>query len=146
MFVGTYRHTLDAKGRLNIPKRFQEPLSDPSRGRLFFGTRGLEACVFLFVSDHWERVCEQVRAASLGSEDARGFSRLFFSNARELPMDASGRILVPPELRQLAGVDRDAVLVGVDRRIELWSPQRWEAEEERNEGSYEQQAKGIFPG
>ena len=144
MFLGTYKHTLDAKGRLSVPKRFLEPLADPGRGRLFFGTRGLEPCVFLFLPEVWQSVVTQVRQASLGSEDARGFSRLFFSMARELPVDGSGRILLPAEYREIAGIDRDVLLVGVDTRVELWSPERWQSEQERNESSFEQQAREIF--
>jgi len=144
MFLGTYKHTLDAKGRLSVPKKFLDPFADPGCPRLFFGTRGLDPCVFLFLSEEWDKVAGQVRSASLGSEDARSFSRRFFSMARELPVDGAGRILVPPEYRELAGIERDVVLIGVDTRIELWSPERWSSEQERNESSFEQQAKGIF--
>lgn len=144
MFLGTYKHSLDAKGRLSIPRRFLEELPEGEDQRLFFGTRGLERCVFLFLPDDWKEVVSQVRQASLGSERARGFSRLFFSTARELPVDGAGRVLVPSEYRELAGIDREAVLVGVDRRIEIWAPERWSGEEERNENNYEQQATEIF--
>jgi MraZ protein len=144
MFLGQYRHSLDAKGRLNVPKKFLEPLQDPAHSRLFYATLGLEQCIFFFLYDEWQELVAQVRQASLGSEEARGFSRQFFSMARELPVDGSGRVLIPKEYRELAGLESEAILVGVDRRIELWSPARWDEESKRNQDSYEQHAKEIF--
>ncbi len=144
MFLGQHKHSLDAKGRLNIPKKFMEPLADPSRGRLFFGTKGLEGCIFLVLPEAWDDLVTQVRKSSLGDDKARNFSRQFFSWARELPVDASGRILLPPEYRKLAGIDREVLLVGVDRRIELWAPDRWDAVSQDGGETYEDHAAEIF--
>jgi MraZ protein len=144
MFLGQHKHSLDAKGRLSIPKKFLEPLSDPGRARMFYGTRGLEGCLFLLLSDDWEDLVKQVRSSSLGDPKVRGFSRMFFSMARELPVDGTGRILLPQEYRELAGIDREVLLVGVDRRIELWSPERWSKQGQLGEDAYEEYATEIF--
>jgi MraZ protein len=146
MFFGQYRHAIDAKGRLSVPKKYLEPFRDSDRVRKFFGTRGLDRCVFLFLGEQWDRVVAQVRRAALGSEKARGFGREFFSMARDLPVDASGRILLPKEYRQLAGIDSEVVLVGVDQRIEIWSPAAWDEEMARNSESYEESAVDILGG
>jgi MraZ protein len=144
VFVGSYTHAIDAKGRLNVPRKFLDSFKDPADARMFFATQGLDGCVFLFPKAEWDSVVEQVRNNSLGSEEARAFSRRFFASTRELDVDAAGRILLPKELRDFAGIANDALFVGVDTRIELWSPQRWATHDERHGPKYEEHAKGIF--
>ena len=144
MFVGSYQHTIDAKGRLNVPKKFLDHFRAPGESRMFFATQGLDGCVFLFPPEEWDAVVAQVRANSLGSEEARAFSRKFFASTRELEVDAAGRVLLPKELRDFAAIGNDALFVGVDTRLELWSPERWAAQDGRNGMRYEEHAKGIF--
>lgn len=146
MFLGNYRHALDSKGRVSVPKKFLEAFQDPGRARMFFATRGLEGCVFLFLGEAWEELVSQVRKTSLGSPEARSFGRQWFSFARELPLDGTGRILLPKEYRELTGITSEAVLVGVDSRIELWAPDKWEEEERRNHAGYEEFAGKILGG
>jgi MraZ protein len=143
VFVGSYTHTIDAKGRINVPRKFLDSF-EASDARMFFATQGLDGCVFLFPKQEWTAVVEQVRNNSLGSEEARAFSRRFFASTRELDVDSAGRILLPKELRDFAGIASDALFVGVDTRIELWSPQRWATHDERHGPKYEEHAKGIF--
>lgn len=144
MFVGSYTHAIDAKGRINVPRRFLDPLESSGEARRFFATQGLEGCVFLFLKVQWLAVVEQVRANSLGSEEARAFSRRFFASTRELDVDSAGRILLPKELRDFAGIGAEALFVGVDTRIEIWSPARWSNHDARHGPKYEEHAKGIF--
>jgi MraZ protein len=144
VFVGSYTHAIDAKGRLSVPKKFLDHFRDPGQGRMFFATQGLDGCVFLFPKEQWETVVAQVRANSLGSEEARAFSRRFFASTRELEVDAAGRVLLPKELREFAEIGDEALFVGVDTRLELWSPKRWGAHDDRHGPRYEEHAKGIF--
>ena len=146
MFIGKYKHSLDAKGRLSIPKNYLERIPHSPQGRLLYGTLGLDGCVFLVCPDDWQGLVDQVREANLGSEGVRRFSRSFFSMARELPVDGSGRIRVPPEHREamkLGSEEREVLLLGVDMRIELWSPKVWGSQAD-TEGTYEDYAKEIF--
>jgi MraZ protein len=144
VFVGSYTHAIDAKGRISVPRRFLDAFREPSEPRMFFATQGLDGCVFLFPKHEWEKVVVQVRTSSLGSEEARAFSRRFFASTRELDIDAAGRILLPKELREYGGIGGEAIFVGVDTRIELWSPERWAVQEERHGPRFEEHAKGIF--
>jgi MraZ protein len=146
VFVGSYTHAIDSKGRLSVPRKFLDSFAPDSSSatRMFFATQGLDGCVFLFPKEEWETVVAQVRENSLGSEEARAFSRRFFASTRELEVDASGRILLPRELRDFAAIGSEALFVGVDTRIELWSPQRWATHDERHGPKYEEHAKGIF--
>jgi len=122
MFLGRHAHSLDTKGRLAVPARFRDALA----GGVVL-TRGIDQCLALYPILAWEPLAEKVNALPLSDPDARAFRRLVFAEAVDLALDGQGRILVPPELRSYAGIDREAVVVGVNTYIEIWSPERWMA-------------------
>jgi MraZ protein len=121
VFLGRYAHNLDAKGRLAIPARFRDALAE---GVVL--TRGIDRCLALYPLAAWRPLAEKVAALPLTDADARNFRRLVFAEAIDLSLDAQGRILVPPELRRYAEIEREALIVGVDTSLEIWSPARWE--------------------
>ena len=121
MFLGRYAHNLDAKGRLAIPARYREALAE---GVVL--TRGIDRCLALYPLAAWRPLAEKVAALPLTDADARNFRRLVFAEAADLELDGQGRILIPPDLRQYADIEREAFVVGVDTSIEIWSPARWE--------------------
>jgi MraZ protein len=120
VFLGRYAHNLDAKGRLAIPARFRDALAE---GVIL--TRGIDRCLALYPLEAWRPLAEKVAALPLTDADARNFRRLVFAEAADLSLDGQGRVLVPPELRRYAGLEREALVVGVDTSIEIWSPERW---------------------
>jgi MraZ protein len=124
VFLGRYAHNLDAKGRLAIPARYREALAE---GVIL--TRGIDRCLALYPLAAWTPLAEKVAALPLTDGDARTFRRLVFSAASDLALDGQGRILIPPDLRRYAELEREALVVGVDTSIEIWSPARWEAVE-----------------
>jgi MraZ protein len=123
MFLGRHAHTVDAKGRLAIPARFREELA---AGVVL--TRGIDRCLALYPMATWQPLAEKVDQLPITDPDARTFRRMVFAEAVDLELDAQGRILLPPELRQYAEIDRDAYVVGVNTSIEIWSPARWDAQ------------------
>lgn len=124
MFLGRYAHNLDAKGRLAIPARYREALAE---GVIL--TRGIDRCLALYPMAAWRPLAEKVAALPLTDADARNFRRLVFAEAADVTLDGQGRVLVPPDLRRYAGIEREALVVGVDTSIEIWSPERWAAVE-----------------
>ena len=124
MFLGRYAHNLDAKGRLAIPARYREALAS---GMVL--TRGIDRCLALYPLTAWRPLADKVAALPLTDADARNFRRLVFAEAADVALDSQGRILVPPDLRRYAGIEREALVVGVDTSIEIWSPERWTAVE-----------------
>lgn len=120
MFLGRFNHNLDAKGRLAIPAKFRGDLGE---GTVL--TRGIDRCLTLHPLVDWQALVEKVRALPITDANARAFRRMVFADAIDLELDAQGRILVPPELRAYAGLERAAVVVGVDAAIEIWSPEHW---------------------
>ncbi len=122
MFLGRFAHTLDAKGRLAVPARFRELLAGEA-----VLTRGIDRCLALYPMSAWLPLAERIEALSISDPDARAFRRLVFAEAANLELDGQGRILVPPELRRYAGIEREALIVGVNSSVELWNPSRWES-------------------
>lgn len=120
VFLGEYAHTLDDKGRMIIPARFREEL-----GASFVVTRGLDRCLFVYASQEWEALADKLRALPLTKADSRAFARLLFAGASECALDKQGRILLPPTLRQYAGIERDVVSIGVANRVEIWAAEEW---------------------
>ena len=120
MFMGEYNHTVDAKGRLIVPSKFREQL-----GEEFVVTKGLDGCLFVYENTEWKALEEKLHALPLTNANARKFSRFFLAGATTCEVDKQGRILLPAVLRDFARIDKDAVLVGVGSRIEIWSREIW---------------------
>lgn len=129
MFLGEYVHTIDEKGRLAVPARFRAGLA---AGLVI--TRGLDRCLAIYPLEEWKRLAEQVSALPMTDRRARAFRRLVFANASDVIPDRQGRILIPPRLREYAGLDGEVVITGIDTYIEVWNPQAWSEERERVEG------------
>lgn len=121
MFIGEYNHTIDSKGRLIVPSKFREAL-----GNEFVVTKGLDGCLFVFPMDEWNFFTQKLHDLPLTKKEARQFSRFFLAGAASCEVDKQGRILLPSVLRDFAGLDKDAVLVGVSSRIEIWSKLKWD--------------------
>ena len=129
MFLGEFVHTTDEGGRLTIPARFR---ADLEVGLVV--TRGLDRCLAIYPMKEWERLAEQVSALPITDRRARAFRRLVFANASDVTLDKHGRVLIPPRLREYAGLDGEVVITGLNTYIELWNPDSWSKERERVEG------------
>ena len=120
MFRGEYSHTVDAKGRLIIPLKFREQL-----GEECIVTRGLDGCLFIFESGEWEAYEEKLRKLPMTNKNARSFVRFLSGGATPCEFDKQGRILLPATLRKFARIEKDVILAGLPNRIEVWSEQKW---------------------
>lgn len=125
-FMGEYRHTLDAKGRLAIPARFREGL-----GERFVATRGMDNCLWVYPPAEWDQFSARLQALPATNPSARALQRFFLAGATECEVDAQGRILIPESLREHARLDREAVVVGVGAKVEIWARGEWEAYQQK---------------
>jgi MraZ protein len=121
--MGEYNHTIDAKGRLIVPSKFREQL-----GNEFVVTKGLDGCLFVYSNEEWQRFEASFREKPLTSKEARKFTRFFFAGAASCEVDKQGRILLPANLREYAGIEKDVVSIGAMSRVEIWSKERYEEE------------------
>ena len=138
MYIGEYNHSVDAKGRVSLPARFRDELSEN-----FYITKGLESCLFIYDETEWRRMDEKMRRLSMTAKSARGFLRMFYGSAQELSFDKQGRIIIPPPLRAYAEIEKEVVIIGVSSRIEVWSKENWAKYIEKTSASYEDIAEQL---
>lgn len=138
MFRGRFENTIDTKGRISVPSKFREVLSTNYDDRLII--TNFDNCLWAYPNKEWQIIEEKVSALPQFKAEVRAFQRAFISAASECPIDKQGRILIPPPLREYAGIEREVVFVGMVKRIEIWSKERWIKEFEK---SHEKIAESI---
>ncbi len=122
VFKGTYRHRIDPKGRLPVPAVFRRALGEELRVVVTL----LDQCLAVYPPSEWARLEEQLAALPTFSKPVKALTRLLASRAADCEIDVQGRVLLPTALREAAGLGRDAVVVGVLNRFEIWSPETWD--------------------
>ena len=121
MLMGEYSHSLDTKGRLIMPAKLRQDI-----GEKFILTKGLDGCLFAFSQTEWNNFEEKLKNLPLSDKNARNFVRFFLSGATECEIDKQGRFLIPSNLRTAAGLEKEAVIIGVGTRLEIWNKATWE--------------------
>ena len=125
MLIGEYEHTLDAKGRISMPSKLRRDM-----GEVFVVTKGLDGCLFAFSQNEWMNFEEKLKALPLSDKNARNFVRFFLAGATECELDKQGRFLIPGNLRQAAKLEKDAIIIGVGTRLEIWDRETWNHKDE----------------
>ena len=120
MFLGQYQHNLDEKGRLMIPARYRELLAAGA-----FITQGFDKCLMVMTDVHFNEVYDRINAMNMADPNARLLRRRILSNAYSIDMDRVGRILVPANLRQIIGLENEAIVAGQGEYFEIWNPADW---------------------
>ena len=128
MFRGVQHINLDAKGRMAVPSRQRELLSVISEGHIVLTVDTQAPCLALYALPEWERIESDVQALPALKPAIKRFQRLVLGYASDLQLDGSGRILIPPALRDYAKLEKRAVLVGQGNKLELWSEELWQQE------------------
>ena len=142
-FKGSYKFTLDHKGRVNIPAKLRKATAGSSYDS-FVVTRGLEECLFVFALDEWEKIEEKLRSLSFTQSHHRLFIRILLSNASDANLDGQGRIVIPQNLLKLANIDKEVLILGALQRIEIWNPEIFEKYLKQADQTYEQVAEKIL--
>jgi MraZ protein len=124
MFLGQYHHNLDEKGRLTIPAKFRDALVEGA-----FLTQGFDRNLRLITEADFEVMSEKINRLSMTDPSIRQLRRLIFATASEVQLDRIGRTLIPQFLRDFAGLENEAIIVGVGEAIEIWSPAAWADQE-----------------
>jgi MraZ protein len=141
MFSGTHTPKLDEKGRLFLPAKFRDEMRE---GLVI--TRGQERALDIRTRADFEVFTEKFKNASQTDASTRAYGRMLFALATEQVPDMQGRVTITPELRQYAGLERDAVVIGVYDRIEVWEPRSWSAYTTDQEQAFANLQDEIFPG
>ena len=137
IFLGEFAHGVDDKNRLFLPARFREK----NAGAPFIMTQGLERCLFLFPTQAWEALAQKLENLPLANKvQERAFKRTLLAGASEVEADGQGRILIPQNLMEYAGLKRDAVVLGVLNHVEIWAQERWAVYRRKARASFEKAA------
>lgn len=141
MFLGTYEPKLDEKGRVILPAKYRDQLSD---GLVI--TRGQEHCLYVFPIEEFVAMQEQARQAPISHREARNYLRVFLSGAVDQQPDRQGRISVPANLRTYAGLDKDLAVIGAGNRVEIWDAATWNEFLAEQEAVFADRDEEIIPG
>ena len=130
MFRGVTNLNLDAKGRLAIPARYREGLQEACASKLVV-TVDKDRCLLLYPAPEWLEIERKLKQLPSFNTAARTLQRLYIGHAHDVEMDAQGRILLPPELRQFAKLDKRVALVGQVNKVEVWDEETWNQKRDR---------------
>ncbi len=122
MFFGRFAHIIDEKGRLTVPSKYRTTLD---KGLVV--TRGIDPCLYVFAMEDWEGLKPKFEQLLLTNADARHFIGFMFAEACDCVPDKQGRVLIPVELREYAGLNGDVVVTGVFNHLEVWNPDAYRA-------------------
>ncbi|MBQ8563658.1 MAG: division/cell wall cluster transcriptional repressor MraZ [Firmicutes bacterium] len=122
MFMGTTHNSIDEKNRVIVPSKLRAEL-----GVRCVLTKGLDTCLNIYTMTDWDRQMEKITRLPESDPKVRAFIRHFCGNAVECELDKQGRIVIPQELKDYAGIDKDLVTIGAMSKIELWSRDIWSA-------------------
>ena len=143
MYFGESQTSVDDKGRIAVPMHFRA-IMEVHDHDVWYMTRGFDGAVFLFHRDKWNELSKPVEGFASLDPEMLDFRRLFIGSVAKAKRDRQGRLAIPTHLREYAGIDREAVLIGVDDHLELWSRAGWRAFQERQAEQYKAMAARLF--
>ena len=123
MFLGEYEHALDAKNRIFIPAKYREEL-----GETFVIAKSVDKCLTVYTMAEWEKL--KAKLDSLPGTKSRQIKRFIYANASDVQSDSQGRVLISSALREYAGIEKNAVIIGVGSYLEIWSEEEWNREKD----------------
>lgn len=118
ILIGEYQHNLDDKGRVNFPAKLRDSL-----GNRFIITKGLDKCLCVYSEDEWRVLEDKIRALPVSK--SRQLQRFLFAGAADVVPDKQGRVVIPSNLRDYAGLDKEVMVIGASVRAEIWDKDRW---------------------
>ncbi len=140
LVTGEFRNTLDDKGRLSLPAKLRAGLP----GNVLVVTQGVDKCLWLFTPERWNALSEQLfSSTSLFHQQARIIQRRIIAPAQEVEIDKAGRIAVPQSLREYAGLDKDCVVLGITKRLEIWDAESYRAWIEATDAEFEKASETL---
>ena len=138
MLLGEHEHALDDKNRLTLPARQRDQLGD----RVVV-TRGLDGCLYVYAAAEWAKLAERVGTLDPLSREARTMQRFFFASGTEAELDKQGRIVIPANLLESAGIGHDVTVAGIYDHLEIWDRAAWRDQRQTVEGSAEDVAERL---
>jgi MraZ protein len=129
--LGRHEYQMDPKGRISLPAGYRDEL----RAGVYL-TLGMDGCLWAFPEAEWDRERQDVEGWPLSSPGNRRYARIFFGNAERAELDGQGRLVLPRRLREKARLEKDVVVMGVGTRLEIWSRDALQRDEDEVESRY----------
>lgn len=140
MITGQYRNALDDKGRIMVPSRLRSEVP----GNTLVITSGIDRCLWLFPPEEWKQLSDKLmEAASPFSRRARLLQRRIIAPAQEVELDKTGRILIPPSLKETAGLRKECILHGIKKYIEIWDVEEYNSYLQVHEDEFQEAAEEL---
>ncbi|MBN2293723.1 MAG: division/cell wall cluster transcriptional repressor MraZ [Pirellulales bacterium] len=155
ILTGTFERAIDEKLRVSVPKSLREALlckSPPSSAKIpsikqhgvVYVAPGTDGSLSIYTEEAFSSLAERLAGVSPTEQHVRAFTRLFYARAQRAELDRQGRIRISTELAELAGLGREAVMIGVQDHLELWSVERWKRYLEERKARYDEIAEAAF--
>ena len=141
MFLGTHEPKLDEKGRLILPARFRDELSE---GLVI--TKGQERCLYVFPANEFSLITERLRQAPVTEKKSRDYLRVMFAGAHDEVPDNQGRVTIPSGLRTYASLEKNCVVIGAKTRLEIWDSTTWNSYLTDREKTFADVSEEVLPG
>jgi len=143
MFRGQFTYSIDAKGRISIPAKLRKQMS-PEANDSFVMTRGVSSCIDIYPLNEWNQIEEKLLKLNQFQPDDVRFVRMFTQYAIEDTMDSQSRILVPQNLIDYAKIEKEVLILGVLKKIEVWNPKIYEDYLSQSPETFEQIAAKVM--
>ena len=138
MLIGSHNHNVDDKGRLFLPAKFRSEL-----GNEIILSKGIDNCIYAFSIEAWEEFAKKLSALPMTNKLAQLFMRKLYASAVEREADKQGRVLLTPELKKYAKIEKETTIIGMNNRVEIWSKSGFEEYESTNIEEYEQAIESL---
>lgn len=145
LLTGNYARSIDEKLRVAIPKQVRQTLQLPDAALLYVAP-GTDASLSIYTEEAFGKMAARLATSPPQQNDVRAYARLFYGLAQAVELDRQGRIRIPPELAQHAGLEKEAMLLGVYDHLELWDRERWNRYREEKASQYDTLAEGALGG
>lgn len=143
LLTGAFGRSIDEKLRVAIPKRLRESLESEDKQAIYIAP-GTDQSLALYTEEAFARLADRLAQASPTRQDVRSFNRLFYARAQRVELDSQGRVRIPPELAELARLDKEVVLLGVQDHVEIWAAGRWKSYLADRQSHYDEIAETAF--
>jgi MraZ protein len=143
LLTGAFSRSIDEKLRVAIPKRLREALNCEDQRGIYIAP-GTDESLALYTEEAFARLADRLAQASPTRQDVRTFNRLFYARAQRVELDSQGRVRIPPELAEMAQLDKEVMLLGVQDHMEVWAADRWKAYLDQRQGNYDDIAEAAF--
>ncbi len=143
MFRGQFTYSIDSKGRISIPAKLRKHVS-PEANETFVMTKGTAACIDIYPLDEWQQIEQRLLKLNPFNPDDAKFIRMFSQYASEDTMDSQSRILIPQSLIEYAKIEKEVLILGALKKIEVWNPAVYEDYINQSTETYEQIAAKVM--